>query len=127
MSEIKVRLSMEVPGATMLSSQDCEKMSKKDAYEHSTVTVEEKKKKGKKTVMEKTTLHINTRKSRPAKQVISLSREAFDYMIDVKEIPTSKLKKLWGRMSEIQRLDYHLGIIAEHFNAYSYSFVVFPD
>ena len=34
MVETKVRLSMEVPGATMLSSQDCEKMSKKDSYNH---------------------------------------------------------------------------------------------
>ena len=50
MSEIKVRLSMEVPGATMLSSQDCEKMSKKkDAFDHTTIVVEHQVKEGKET------------------------------------------------------------------------------
>ena len=48
MNEIKVRLSMVVPGATMLSSLDCEKMSKNEAYEQSTVTVDSKVKKGNK-------------------------------------------------------------------------------
>ena len=53
MSEIKVRLSMSVPGAQMLSSQDCEKMSKKDAYDYSTLVVSFKEKKGKKSVIKK--------------------------------------------------------------------------
>ena len=79
MSEIKVRLSMEVPGATMLSSQDCEKMSKKEAYDSFSITVNVKKKKGKKQVIDKEILHINTRKSKPAKQCISISREAYNY------------------------------------------------
>ena len=127
MSEIKVRLSMEVPGATMLSSQDCEKMSKKEAYDSFSITVNVKKKKGKKQVIDKEILHINTRKSKPAKQCISISREAYNYMTDKKEIPSAKLSKVWGSMANEQRLKYHLNLIAEHFNAISFSYEILDD
>ena len=127
MSEIKVRLSMEVPGAIMLSSRDCEKMSKKEAYDHTTIVVEERVKKGKKVTKQKETFHINTRKSRPARQCISISKEAYDYMTDAKEIPSAKLVKSWGRMTHIQRLEYHLNMIAENFNAISFSYKILDD
>ena len=128
MSEIKVRLSMEVPGATMLSSQDCEKMSKKkDAFDHTTIVVEHQVKKGKKLVTEKETLHINTRKSKPAKQCISISKEAYSYMTDGREIPSARMLKVWGNMTTAQRLEYHLSLIAENFGATSYSYEVLDD
>lgn len=124
MSEIKVRLSLEVPGATMLSSQDCEKMSKKEACDHTVIVVEHKVRKGKKFVIEKTPLHINTRKSKPARQNISLSEEAYNYMIDVKEIPSITMTKVWNSLSPKQRLEYHLGLIAEGLRATSYSYQI---
>lgn len=127
MSEIKVRLSMEVPGAVMLSSQDCEKMSKKEAYDHTTIVVEQKVKKGKKLVTEKETLHINTRKSKPARQSISISKEAYSYMTDAREIPLARLLKTWGNMTVAQRLEYHLNLIAENFGAASFSYEVLDD
>lgn len=99
MSEIKVRLSMEAPGTSMLSSQDCEKMSKKEAYDHTILVVEQQVRKGKKLVTEKETLHINTRKSKPARQCISISKEAYSYMTDAKEIPSARLLKTWGNMT----------------------------
>lgn len=118
---------MEVPGATMLSSQDCEKMSKKEAYDHTIIVVEQKVKKGKKLVTEKETLHINTRKSRPARQSISISKEAYSYMTDAKEIPSPRLLKTWGSMTAAQRLEYHLNLIAENFGATSFSYEVLDD
>lgn len=127
MNEIKVRLSMEVPGAIMLSSQDCEKMSKKEAYDHTIVVVEQKVKKGKKLVTKKETLHINTRKSRPARQCISISKVAYSYMTDAKEIPSPKLLKTWSSMTTAQRLEYHLNLIAEDFGATSFSYEVLDD
>lgn len=127
MSEIKVRLSMEVPGATMLSTQDCVKMSKKEAYDHTIVVVEQKVRKGKKLVAEKKTLHINTRKSKPARQVISISKEAYSYMTDAKEIPSAKLLKTWNNMTTVQRLEYHLNLIAEDLGATSFSYEVLDD
>lgn len=127
MSEIKVRLSMEVPGAIMLSSQDCEKMSKKDAYDYSTLVVSCKEKKGKKPVIKKETLHINTRKSKPAKQCVSISKEAYDYMTNVMAVPSSKSVRTWANMSKAKRLEYHLSLIAESFNALSYTYEIFDD
>lgn len=128
MSEIKVRLSMEVPGATMLSSQDCEKkMSKKEAYDHTILVVEQQVRKGKKLVTEKETLHINTRKSKPARQCISISKEAYSSMTDAKEIPSARLLKTWGNMTAAQRLEYHLNLIAENFGATSFSYEVLDD
>ena len=127
MSEIKVRLSMEVPGAIMLSSQDCEKMSKKEAYDHTIIVVEQKVKKGKKLVTEKEALHINTRKSRPARQSISISKEAYSSMTNAKEIPSPGLLKTWGSMTTAQRLEYHLNLIAENFGATSFSYEVLDD
>ena len=127
MSEIKVRLSMSVPGAQMLSSQDCEKMSKKDAYDYSTLTIRYREKKGKKSVIKKETLYINTRKSKPAKQCISISKEAYDYMTDVMAIPSSKLVRTWANMSKAKRLEYHLNLMAESFNALSYTYEIFDD
>ena len=127
MSESKVRLTMVIPGATMISSQDCEKMSKKEAYDSFSITVNVKKKKGKKQVINKEILHINTRKSIPAKQSISISREAYNYMTDKKEIPSAKLSKIWGSMANEQRLKYHLNLIAEHFNAVSFSYEILDD
>ena len=118
---------MSVPGAQMLSSQDCEKMSKKDAYDYSTLVVSCKEKKGKKSVIKKETLHINTRKSKPAKQCVSISKEAYDYMTDVMAIPSSKLARTWANMSKAKRLEYHLNLMAESFNALSYTYEIFDD
>lgn len=126
MSEIKVRLSMVVPGAVMLSTQDCVKMSKKDAYEQSKVTLKYPVKKGKKTVMKQETLHIQTRKSRTARQNISISKEAYDYMTSKSEAP-ARMTKIWAKMSTVKRLEYHLGLIAENFNAFSYSYEILDD
>lgn len=127
MTEIKVRLSMEVPGATMLSSQDCEKMSKKEAYDHTTLVVKQQVRKGKKLVTEKETLHINTRKSKPAGRCISINKEAYSYMTNAKEIPSAKLLKTWGNMTATKRLEYHLSLIAENFGATSFSYEVLDD
>lgn len=127
MNEIKVRLSMVVPGATMLSSLDCEKMSKKEAYEQSTVTVDSKVKKGKKFKTEKEVLHINTRKSRPAKHNILINKDAYKYMTSKSDIPSPTLTKIWGNLSAKKRLEYHLGLIAEYFRAYSYSYEILDD
>lgn len=121
MDEIKVRLSMEVPGATMLSSLDCEKMSKKDAYESNKLVIDVYDKKGRK---KQETLHYKTRKSRPAKQNISITKESYEYMISPKDPPTAKVAKNWSKYSKKDRLEVHLKSIAEHFNAISWNYII---
>lgn len=140
MSEIKIRLNLVIPGATMLSTSDCVKMSKKEAYDHSTVTVKTFVKKGKNTKVEKEILHIYTRKSTPARQNISMSKEAYEYMIQeaplpkynkrVKvQLPDGKKdnKSLWETMTIDQKLKAHFDLIAEDFRAISYSYNILED
>lgn len=140
MSEIKIRLNLVVPGATMLSTSDCVKMSKKEAYEHSTVAIKTFVKKGKNTKVEKNILRIDTRKSTPARQNISMSKEAYEYMIQeaplpkynkrVKvQLPDGKKgnKSLWETMTIDQKLKAHFDLIASDFNAISYSYNVLED
>jgi hypothetical protein len=124
MVEPKVRLSLTIPGAVMLSSQDCEKMSQKEAYDYQKLEVIDGPGKGRDKV-KRETLHIYTRKSRPATQSISISREAYDFMLD--HWTTPKLAKTWKLMSIKQKLDSHFAIIAAHFNASSFSYEILED
>lgn len=127
MDNCKVRLTMVVPGATMLSTQDCVKMSRKEAYDHSSLVFKVPKKKGKNVYMSTETCHIHTRKSRPAKHAISITDEAFKHMTDSGQIPDPKVKKAWGNMPVKERLEYHLSNIAEYFNALSFSYEILDD
>lgn len=127
MSDIKIRLSLVIPGATMLSSQDCEKMSKKDAYDQHTLSIVSTKKEGKKIKKQRETLLIHTRKTIPARQAISISQEAYDYMVNSKEIPSAKLARKWGHMSNKEKLKYHFDLIAESLGAISYSYEILDN
>lgn len=127
MAEPKVRLSMVVPGTTMLSSQDCEEMSKDEAYTKHSLNLEYEVQKGKKKSRVKETIYFNTRNCVPARHNISLSKEAYDSMTNVLEIPDTKLKKVWGMYSKNKRLEYHLSKIAEYFNALSFTYEVFDE
>lgn len=126
MVETKVRLSMEVPGATMLSSQDCEKMSKKEAYKQESLTIEYAAKKGKKSVTKRETIHYSVRKSKPARQNILISKEAYVYMTKG-ESPSPKMNKVWVNMTSAQRLEYYFNLIAEDLNAISFSYEILDD
>lgn len=127
MNEIKVRLSLEIPGATMLSSLDCEKMSKDKAYEMSTVNIAYTVKQGKKKKTKRETLVINTRKSIPARQNISINQDAYNYMIDKRVVPVGMFPKIWNSMSAKKRLEYNLSKMAEYFNAHSFSYEILDD
>lgn len=124
MSEIKVNLSLELPGSTMLSEQECSRNSKKkkkDCYDYFHVDVVDAKGRNKET------LNIAVRKSKTVKQNIKLSREAYDYMTDGRSCPDSKLTKSWGNLTARQRLQYHCGQIAEALGATGFSFEVLDD
>lgn len=143
MTEVKVRLSMSVPGAQMLSSQECDKNPKK-FYNVESLTI----KKGKNS---KERLKIKTRKCRLVKQCINISKEAYDFMTAPDQPPTKqfskkvyltkivgkrkdgKLKKevvestLWAQMSTVKRLNWYMNSIAESLGAVGYTFEVLED
>lgn len=147
MTEVKVRLSMSVPGAQMLSSQECDK-NPKDNYNVKTVIAEFVTKKGK---LYKENIIVRTRKCRLIKQCLNISKEAYNYMTAADQPPTKhlakkvyltktigkekngKLKKVtiestvWAQMSPMKRLNWHMALTAESFGAVDYKFEVLDD
>lgn len=138
---------MSVPGAQMLSSQECEK-NPKENYNTHVVPVEFKTKKGK---LHKETIIVKTRKNRLVKQALNISKEAYDYMTSADVPPTERLAKkvyltkvigkgkngklkketiestVWAQMPIIKRLNWHMARIAESLGAVDYQFEVFND
>ena len=127
MSEIKVRLSITVPGAGMLSSQECEK-NPKESYNVTKLLV--KNGRGKNSTE---LITVATRKNKTAKQSISITKEAYDYMVsnEFNSSCSSLLfkypKHVWLKMTPKQRLEAHLSIIAESFNAIGFTYEVLDD
>lgn len=122
MSEIKVILSLELQGGTMLSEKECSKNPKKrkDYYDYFCMEVVDSDGNRK-------TINVAVRKSKTVKQNIKLSKEAYDYMTDKKICPDPKLNKKWDKLTLNQRLQYHCGQIAEALGAIGFSFEVLDD
>lgn len=123
MSEIKVNLSLELQGGTMLSEQECSKNSKKkgDCYDYFRMEVKDTNNKSREII------NVAVRKSRTVRQNIKLSQEAYDYMTGKDNCPTPKLKKEWEKFSVHQRLKYHCAQIAEALGAIGFTFEVLDD
>ena len=144
MSEIKLNLSIELPGSTMLSKDECLKTTHK--------VIEKKTKAGKiykKTIkvrvedwdkMEKHTVRVtdtnganpeiitfHTRKCTPATQSLNISKEAYEYMIDKDSCPSWSKPGKWAAMSEKERLEAHLQRTVEYLGGISYTYQVFED
>lgn len=121
MNDIKIRLSLVIPGATMLSSQECEQNPKENYDEHK-VIIQFSKGKGKKAKELKKFVTIKTRKCNTAKQSINITEEAYNHMIST---PTSaKLARIWNMMPKKKRLEAHFDLIANDLHALSYSFEI---
>lgn len=128
MNEVKVSLSIKLPGRVMLSQESAkalEKMNLAGFTKHSMV-VEEHKRMGKKVKVDKETIHFKTRNSVPAVQNINICKEAYLYMIG-KECPSFISPKDWSRMSKVKRLEAHLNEIAESRNGVVLHYHIFED
>lgn len=147
MSETKVRLSLNVQGAQLLSSQECDK-NPKESYDTTVILIDGSKKRG---IPRKERLVVKTRKQRMVKQCLNISLEAYNYMTDPNFPPTGKLGKrvlikkvvgkrpdgtpirkieestVWGQYGIKQRLEWHLASIAESMRATGYTYEVFED
>lgn len=124
MSESKVRLSMKVPGAIMLSSQECEK-NPKESYDKHKMLITYLKGKGKHKKVVKEFLVFKTRKPRLVTQNINLCEEAYQYMLLTPTTP--KLGRVWSNLSIHERLKKHFDLIAYDLHAVSYSYEVLDD
>lgn len=138
--EIKVRLSLLIPGAKPISHEEC-KRNPKRSYKSESMVLNYKS--GGKNYKE--TIVIKTRKSQLIKQVIKISKESYDYMVNPNIPPTDKfarkiyLKKenkgkkvkvettTWAEYTPDKRLDWHLSQIADSLGAKGYSFEILDD
>lgn len=137
MVEPKISLSLLVPGAGMLSSQECEK-NPKDSYEENRLPIVYYKGKGKNQKKIKKLIIFQTRKNKLITQNINISKEAYEDMLNT---PTSvKLAKAikydvngevivrtWDTMSIDERLKKHFDLIAHDLHAVSYSYEILGD
>lgn len=144
MNEIKLNLSIELPGSTMLSKEECLKTTRK--------VIEKKTKAGKiykKTIevkvedwdkMEKHSMRVaningtspeiitfHTRKCKPATQSLNMSKEAYEYMINEDSCSSWSKPGKWTAMSEKERLEAHLQRTVEYLGGISYTYQVFED
>lgn len=148
MTDTKLRLSLSVRGAQLLSPQECGKNSKA-SYDVQVIPVEFRTKKGN---IQKENVVVKTRKQRLVKQSINLSRDAYNYMIDPqtppneglnkkvivkkvigknpngKPIKASKESTVWAEhYTEEQRLKWHLDRLADSLGAVKYTYEIFED
>ena len=120
MDNIKVRLSICVPGAQMLSSQECDK-NPKDSYDTVRITINarEKGKQVKKTYVSK------VRKSRTVNQVINITEESYKYMVTTP--PANIPHKVWSNLPRKERLKCHFDLISHDLNGISYTFDILDN
>lgn len=128
MSEVKVSLSIKLPGRVMLSQESAkalEKMNLAGFTKHSMV-VEEHKRMGKKVKVDKEIIHFKIRNTIPAIQNINISKEAYIYMTG-KECPSFMKPKDWSRMSKVKKLEAYLNEIAESRGGTVLHYHIFED
>lgn len=124
MVELKISLSLLVPGAGLLSSQECEKKPKESHNEHK-MLIKFTKGKGKYAREAKKLLVIKTRKQKMITQNINICEEAYHHML---ETPASnKMFKVWNTLTEHEKLKAHFDLIAHDLHAVSYSYEVLGD
>lgn len=127
MFEPKLSLALVLPGSVMVSQQVAE--NKPEFTEEHKMFFKNYKSKSKNPKV----ITFRTRKSIPAKQVLKMSQEAYEVML---ETPTSskynkvvaKSKgnpiRVWDTMSEGARIKKHCELIAHDMGAISFSFFV---
>ena len=137
MVEPKISLSLLVPGAGMLSSQECEK-NPKESYNEQKMLISYTKGKGKNQKTVKKLLVVNTRKQKLVTQNINICEEAYNHMLSTPTTPKlSKptkvnkngdvIERVWDTLSVHERLKHHLDLIAHDLRAVSYSYEVLGD
>ena len=121
MVDNKVTLTILLPGSQMYSNKECEE--NKELLSNNSLELSYLKNSGK---FVRETIHFSTRKSRPAKQVINLCNEAYEYMIS-KEAPWFVKPGLWVQLSKKARLEKHLENITQSLGGVNYTYNVLED
>lgn len=123
MSEIKISVSITLPGSVMLTQDEAAHLEKEKAgmgYELTKLKVE-----GKKGNFDM--LHIRTRKCKTCTQSINMSKEAYTYMVSKDSCPTGIKPFVWNKMKAKERLEAHLALLCKDLGGISYTYKVFDD
>lgn len=123
MSEIKISVSITLPGGVMLTQAEAKQLEKEKAgtgFDITKLKVEDKK--GNKDV-----LSIKTRKYKSCSQSINMSKEAYDYMTSKDSCLPNIKSYVWAKMNKKQRLEAHLDLVCKALKGTSYTYKVFDD
>ena len=124
-NEIKVSLSITLPGSVMLSQEQAKALEEEKVgtgYDAFSMRVEGLNK-GKK---DAETITVKTRKCKPAGQSLNLSMDAYEYMIG-KEAPYFVKPRDWERLTKKQRLEAHLKRIVEGLGGVSFTYTILDN
>lgn len=124
MQEIKAKLTVILPGRVMIPKNKC---TKGDYESFSLKVINDKRK------LE--TLNVFCRKCIPAKQVINITKESFNYMTakskkaaeDKENCPTFSTPKKWFMMSKKERLLSHFAHTTLALGGISFEYIIFED
>lgn len=141
MDDVKLSLTVTLPGRVMFSKQECLKPLKKTVVDKRNrkkeidILVEDFAKTDDHSLVVTTkvdgkdvreTINFRTRKCRPVTQVINMTSDAYNYMISA-ECPTWEKKKDWNKFSKKERLESHLHQTALHLGGLVKHYKVFED
>lgn len=123
MNEIKISVSIILPGSVMLTQAEAKQLEKEKTgtgFDITKLKVEDKK--GNKDV-----LSIKTRKYKSCSQSINMSKEAYDYMTSKDSCLPNIKSYMWAKMNKKQRLEAHLDLVCKALKGTSYTYKVFDD
>lgn len=123
MSEIKISVSITLPGGVMFTQAEAKQLEKEKTgtgFDITKLKVEDKK--GNKDV-----LSIKTRKYKSCSQSINMSKEAYDYMTSKDSCLPNIKSYVWAKMNKTQRLEAHLDLVCKALKGTSYTYKVYDD
>ena len=132
MVEPKLSLTIVLPGSIMVSQQEAENKPEELTEEHKMLLKSYKSKKDKSPEV----ITFRRRKSIPAKQVLKMSQEAYEAMLEESTSPKynkivarakGKLIRVWDTMSEDARIKKHCAIIAHDLGAIDFNFNILGE
>lgn len=144
-NEIKVNLSIILPGSIMFSKEECLKTLQKTVVKKSKtgkiykkiITVKEPDYDKLEKHTFRTTEYVEgknilkamtfyTPKTKSATQSLNISYESYQYMIS-NECPYWSKPRVWNSLPKKERLEAHLQRICEHFHGISFTYKVMDD
>ena len=123
MSEIKISVSITLPGGVMLTQAEAEQLEKEKTgtgFDITKLKVEDNK-------CNKDVISIKTRKYKSCSQSINMSKEAYDYMTSKGSCLPNIKSYVWAKMNKTQRLEAHLDLVCKALKGTSYTYKVFDD